>query len=86
MMKWVMGCISAFGSNVEIPYCQYYNTCISQPVTTAADPGVVRLIPARSHTFVEIDQEITILVILLLPLIQEGLLRLQEKACTQSTG
>ena len=39
----------------------------------AADPGVVSLIPAWSHTFVEIDHEIISLVILL-PLIQEGLL------------
>ena len=30
----------------------------------AADPGVVSLIPARSHTFVEIDHEIISMVIL----------------------
>ena len=39
-----------------------------------ADPDIVSLIPARSHTFVEIDHEIISIVILLLPLIQEGLL------------
>ena len=41
-----------------------------------ADPGVVvvSLIPAQLHTFVEIDREISSTVILLLPLIQEGLL------------
>ena len=34
-----------------------------------ADPGVASSIPARSHTFVEIDHEIISTVILLLPLI-----------------
>ena len=33
------------------------------------DPGVASSIPARSHTFVEIDHEIISMVILLLPLI-----------------
>ena len=37
-----------------------------------ADQGVVCLIPAQSHTFVEVDHEIFSTVILL-PLIQEGL-------------
>ena len=36
-------------------------------------PGVMSMIPARSHTFVEIDNEIFSIDILLLPLIQEGL-------------
>ena len=39
-----------------------------------ADPRVASLILARLHTFVEIDHEITSMVIFLLPLIQEGLL------------
>ena len=39
-----------------------------------ADQGVVSSIPARSHTFMEIDREIISTVILILPLIQEGLL------------
>ena len=34
-----------------------------------ADPGVASSIPARYHTFVEIDHEIISTVILLLPLI-----------------
>ena len=34
-----------------------------------ADPGVASSIPARSHTFVEIDHEIISTVILLFPLI-----------------
>ena len=36
-----------------------------------ADPGVASLIPAQSHTFVEIDHEILSTVILLPLLIQE---------------
>ena len=53
-----------------------------------ADPGVTRLIPAQSHTFVEIDHEIISTAILLLPLIQEGLLSVtSESMCTKySTG
>ena len=39
-----------------------------------ADLVVGSLIPARSHNFVEIDHEKLSMVILLLPLIQEGLL------------
>ena len=34
-----------------------------------ADPGVMSLIPARCHTFMEIDCEIFSTIILLLPLI-----------------
>ena len=49
-----------------------------------ADPGVPSLIPARSHTFVEIDHEIVSTVILLPPLIQEGLLSVTSKSmCTK---
>ena len=44
-----------------------------------ADPGVASLIPAQSHTFVEIDHEIICTVISLNPLIQEGLLSVTSK-------
>ena len=37
------------------------------------DPGFVSSIPARRHTFVEINHETFSAVILLIPLIQEGL-------------
>ena len=47
---------------------------VAQSITYLnADRGVASLIPARSHSFVEIDHEIFSTVILLLPLIQEGL-------------
>ena len=54
-----------------------------------ADPGVTSLIPARSHTFFEIDREIISMVILLSPLFQEGLLSVTSKSicvCARSTG
>ena len=39
---------------------------IAQPVSSwTADPGIAGLIPAESHTFVEIDNEIISTVILL---------------------
>ena len=64
--------------------------CIFLPVPVAqsiahpkANPGVASLIPAWPHTFVEIDREISSLVILLL-LIQEGALSVtRESMCTK---
>ena len=40
-------------------------TCLATDACLTADPGVVSSIPARSHTFVEIDHEIISTVILL---------------------
>ena len=40
-------------------------TCLATDASLTADPGVVSSIPARSHTFVEIDHEIISKVILL---------------------
>ena len=39
--------------------------CLATDASLTADPGVVSLISARSHTFVEIDHEIISTVILL---------------------
>ena len=39
--------------------------CLATDGSLIADPGVVSSIPARSHTFVEIDHEIISTVILL---------------------
>ena len=44
-------------------------TCLATDTCLTADPGVASSIPARYHTFVEIDHEIISTVILLLPLI-----------------
>ena len=53
-------------------------------VSTTDAPGAMILIPARSHTFVEIDHEIVSMVILLTQLIQEGLLSVtSESVCTK---
>ena len=38
-------------------------TCLGTDASLTADPGVASLIPARSHTFVEIDYEIISTVI-----------------------
>ena len=40
-------------------------TCLATDACLTADPEVASLIPARSHTFVEIDHEIISTVILL---------------------
>ena len=40
-------------------------TCLATDASLTADPGVAISIPARSHTFVEIDHEIISTVILL---------------------
>ena len=49
-----------------------------------ADPGEGRLIPARPNIFVQIGLKIISMVILLLPLIQEGLLSVtRESICTK---
>ena len=40
-------------------------TCLATDASLTADPGVVSWIPARYHTFVEIDHEIFSKVILL---------------------
>ena len=53
-----------------------------------ADPGVASSIPARSHTFVEIDHEIISTVILLpsTDSFKKGCCQLQAKVCARITG
>ena len=67
----------------------------AQPVTRlatdaslAADRGVASLIPARSHTFVEIDHVILSMVFLLpsAESFKKGCCQLQAKVCSRSTG
>ena len=76
-------------------YYHHRSACVAQSVTClatdaclTADPGVASSIPARSHTFVEIDQEI-ISTIILLPSadsFKKGCCQLQAKVCAQITG
>ena len=59
-------------------------TCLATDACLTADPGV----PARYHTFVEIDHEI-ISTVILLPssdLFKKGCCQLQAKVCAQITG
>ena len=63
-------------------------TCLSTDACLTADPGVASSIPARYHTFVEIDHEIISTVILLpsADLFKKGCCQLQAKVCAQITG
>ena len=62
--------------------------CLTTDVGLAADPGVVSLTPAWSHTFLEIDHEIISTAIHLhsAGLFKKCCCRLQVKVCAQSTG
>ena len=63
-------------------------TCLATDASLTADPGVASSIPARSHTFVEIDHEI-ISTVILLPSAEpfkKGCCQLQAKVCARSTG
>ena len=65
-----------------------FKTCLATYASLAADPGVASSIPARSHTFVEIDHEIISTVILLpsAESFKKGCCQLQAKVCARSTG
>ena len=62
--------------------------CLAIDVSLTADPGVASLIPARSHTFMEIDYAIISTVILLpsAESFKKGYCQLQAKVCAWSTG
>ena len=61
---------------------------LATDASLTADPGVASSIPARSHTFVEIDHEIIATVILLISTesFKKGCCQLQANVCTRSTG
>ena len=63
-------------------------TCLTIDASLTADPGVASLIPAGSHTFLEIDYEIISMVILLpsAESFKKDCIHLQAKVCAQSTG
>ena len=62
--------------------------CLATDASLTADPGVGSSIPARSHTFVEIDHEIISTVILLpsAESFKKDCCQLQVKVCELSTG
>ena len=71
----------------------YLSGCVAHIIlatgaSLTADPGVASLIPAWSHTFVEIDHEIISTVILLpsAESFKKGYCQLQEKVCARRTG
>ena len=56
-------------TNIYKPgHAEHSVTCLATDASLTADPGVASSIPARSHTFVEIDQETISTVIPSLPL------------------
>ena len=60
-------------------------TCLATDASLTADPGVASSIPARSHTFVEIDHEIISTVILpSAESFKKGCCQLQAKVCARS--
>ena len=81
-----------FASNViKITFMQGHVaqsvTCLAKDACLTADPGLASSIPARSHTFVEIDHEIIFTVILLpsADSFKEGCCQLQAKVCARIT-
>ena len=62
-------------------------TCLATDASLTAYPEVASSIPARSHTFMEIDHEI-ISTVILLPSAESFTkgCQLQAKVCAQSTG
>ena len=67
---------------------EQFVTCLATDASLTSDPGVASSIPARSHTFVEIDHEIIYKVILLSSTesFKKGCCQLQAKVCSGSTG
>ena len=77
-------------STTTEPPCRVVQSvkCLATDASLTADPGVASSIPARSHTFVEIDHEIISKVILLpsAESFKKGCCQLQAKVCARSTG
>ena len=63
-------------------------TFLATDMCLTADPGMVSLIPAQSHTFMENDHEIISMVILLpsAESFKKGFCQLQVMVCPPGTG
>ena len=74
--------LSALGSLAQVV------SCLATDASLTANAGVVSLIPARSHTLVEINHEIISKVILLpsAESFKKSYCQLQAKICARSTG
>ena len=68
--------------------CSEIVYCLATDASLTVDPGVANSIPARSHTFVEIDHEMISRVIHLpsAESFKKGCCQLQAKVCARSTG
>ena len=84
--RFIQGCIYAQSS--QPGRVAQSVTCLATDACLTADPGVASSIPARSHTFMEIDHEIISTVILLpsADSFKKGCCQLQAKVCAQITG
>ena len=82
------GLFLKFKQTVQLGCVVQSVTCLTTDARMTADPGVTSLIPAKSHTFVEIDHEIISTVILLpsAESFKKGCCQLQAKVCARSTG
>ena len=60
-------------------------SCLVTDACLTANPGVVSLIPARSHIFVEIDHEI-ISTVILLPSADSLSVSSESTVCARITG
>ena len=82
-------CMSAHGNSILLlGRVAQLVKCLAKDANLTADPGVASSILARSYTFLEIDQEISSMVI---PLpsaesFKKGFCQLQAKVCSRSTG
>ena len=78
-----------FGSYPIVPgRVAQWVMCLVTEACLTTDPGVTSSIPARSHTFVEIDHEIISMVILLpsAESFKNGCCQLRAKVCARITG
>ena len=82
-------CVLVFAPNPYTPGPVAQSvTCLATDACLTADPGVTRTIPARYHTFVDIDHEIISTVILLpsADSFKKNCCQLQAKVCARITG
>ena len=89
LLYWFCPNTNLFGFIISIPGRVAQSvTCLATDACLTEDPGVASSIPARYHTFVEIDHEIISTVILLpsADLFKKGCCQLQAKVCAQITG
>ena len=75
-------------SNATLGHVAQSVTCLVTDASLTSFPGVASSIPARSHTFVEIDHEIISTVILFpsAESFKKDCCQLQAKVCARSTG